>query len=263
MPILGLSILPYIRYEHQIHSRHGYFILFASACLSILDLVAPGTRLVTYFRSSDRLKFNIKHFWCTVILGREDIPTGSDAEYAGLVVDDREEVDDEELKAVNDAPKPLHIRRNQIMTPLLTQDLRRTSHYDHDQDRPYGHSATSERTLFDVFSPAKEYSDDILHETVGAKPGVPMLRRIARGAFGGVERALVFAGFGQLLTGIVVYTGGCRENFINGCMAHLISRFQSMLCWIFPLIVVFDRCRRWYFLVLWLGHLRPLSGLVL
>jgi len=230
MPIPGLSLTGrYIRYEGQIHSRNGYFILFTSACLSILDLVAPVRRLVVYFKSGDRVRFNLKHFWQTVVLGREDILVGSDAEYAGLVVEEPEESEEAELKSIDDATEPLHVRRNQNVAPL--QGLEQTTHWKNHVHH-ISHSATSERTLFDAYSPTRLYSDDTLHEMDGhheVKPKVPLLRRMAQGAFGTAERALVFAGFIQLLSGIVVYTGGCRESYINVCLAHLISRLLNYL----------------------------------
>ena len=70
-------------------------------------------------------------------------------------------------------------------------------------------SSSSERTLFN-----KPDSPD---------PDTTKIHRIGQAVFATLERALVFSGFGQLLTGVVVYTGGCRLYFINGCLAHLIS----------------------------------------
>jgi len=197
--------------------------------LSIIDIVALVGRVATYIRSGDHAKFNFRLFYRTIILGQEDIPTGSDAEYAGLVVDGPEEFEEAELKAANDATEPLHISRNP-MSSLQKQDLEQTVHWANNVHHSHRrqHSATSDRTLFGVFSPT--HSNATLDDVDGhdnAKPRLPLLRRIARGIFGTVERALVFAGFAQLLTGIVVYTGGCRENYVNGCMAHLISRFQT------------------------------------
>lgn len=253
----------HIRYEDQKHSQQGYFVLFASACLSILDLVALLGRLAAYIRSRDHAKFNFKHFYRTVILGREEIPTGSVAEYAGLAVDAPEEFDEAELKVADDATEPLHVRRHRSMSPLETEHLDRTVHWTNDVHHNHRrqHSSASERTLFSAFSPTK-YSDGALddmdtHDHV--KPRLPLLRRMARGAFGTVERALVFAGYCQLLTGIVVYTGGCRQNYINGCLAHLISR--SMIV---PRFISIDPCcRGQHFLVLWFNHIRPFSRLFL
>ncbi|KIM90974.1 hypothetical protein PILCRDRAFT_58846 [Piloderma croceum F 1598] len=218
-------------YENQKHSQHGYFVLFASACLSILDLVALLGRLTAYIRSRDHTKLN---FYRTVILGREEIPTGSDAEYAGLVVDAPEEFDEAELKVADDAIEPLHVRRQRSMSPLETVNLDRTVHWTNDVHRRQ-HSSASERTLFSAFSPTK-HSDGVLDDMDiddDVKPRLPLLRRIARGAFGTAERALVFAGYCQLLTGIVVYTGGCRQSYVNGCLAHLI---KGSIFWCYGLV---------------------------
>ncbi|KAH8924420.1 hypothetical protein BT69DRAFT_1280598 [Atractiella rhizophila] len=38
-----------------------------------------------------------------------------------------------------------------------------------------------------------------------------------------LERSLLFLGFAELCSGIVVYTGSCRQNYINGCLAHIIK----------------------------------------
>jgi len=53
------------------------------------------------------------------------------------------------------------------------------------------------------------------------KRSVP--RRVAYVTLLVLERALVFAGLVQTLLGIAIYTGGCRGNYSNGCLAHLIK----------------------------------------
>lgn len=53
-------------------------------------------------------------------------------------------------------------------------------------------------------------------------------RKLGRGSFATAERVLVFLGFMQVLTGIVDYTGGCRQHWLNGCLAHLISEWISI-----------------------------------
>ena len=57
-----------------------------------------------------------------------------------------------------------------------------------------------------------------------ALPKQPLLRRISQAAYATLERFLVFAAFGVVLSGVVIYTGGCRDSYINGCLAHLISK---------------------------------------
>lgn len=49
------------------------------------------------------------------------------------------------------------------------------------------------------------------------------LARFGHSAFIASERLLIFGAFIALQTGAVTYTGICREKYINGCLAHLIS----------------------------------------
>lgn len=222
----------YFRYKSQKHSQHGYFILFVAVFLSLLDIVPLIRRFVTFLTSSDRKNVISKHFWRTVILGHEEALTGSSAEYAGLVSDEPEEFEDPEWKS---GTEPLHMRRNQAVAPLqtLTESLPshdRTVHWTNNVNGHHYHqhsqSASSDRTLFGFLSPTKLFPHDTLEDPEGQDhphPKQPLAYQIARIAFSVMERGLVFAGFCQLLTGIVIYTGGCRENYINGCLAHLIS----------------------------------------
>jgi hypothetical protein len=41
--------------------------------------------------------------------------------------------------------------------------------------------------------------------------------------FGILQQFLVVAGFAQVMHGIIIYTGGCRGDYLNGCLAHVIS----------------------------------------
>ncbi|KAG1753893.1 uncharacterized protein EDB91DRAFT_1100481 [Suillus paluster] len=136
--------------------------------------------------------------------------------------------------------EPLHGRRNQLIVPIQTQDLNDATD---DETAPwvndprisqgahrYTQSISSERTVFGIDSPQVSRSDDTLHDFKFPgliEPQAPLIRRISQGAFATLERALVFAAFGMTLSGIVVYTGGCRESYINGCLAHLISMQAS------------------------------------
>lgn len=277
MPIPGhdadreITFLPPLsnfRYEGQKHSFHGYLILLAAATLSIMDIISIVGRIAAFVRDGGRKDIISKRFWRTAILGREDVPNDFITEYTGLIVEEPEEFEEAELKAVNDeGPKPLHIRRNQDIVPLQTQGLEEhTVHWANDvhdhRHHHRGQSATSERTLLGMPSPTKQYSDDTLHEMDGnmsMSPKAPLLHRIARSAFSTLERSLIFAGFFQLLTGIVVYTGGCRENYINGCLAHLISKYNFRSNCNVVALTNHHNCRGWYFLVLRFGDFRPIS----
>jgi len=140
------------------------------------------------------------------ILGREDNRFGAGPEYIGLVGGDLE---DDDPKAA-----ALHMDDNQSPTEEWANHVRRHHRYE------------SDGTM--VGTPRSVHSDDTLQEAqfnssraLAAKSHY--LHRVGVAVFATLERALVFAGFGMLLTGIVIYTGGCRENYINGCLAHLIK----------------------------------------
>jgi hypothetical protein len=73
------------------------------------------------------------------------------------------------------------------------------------------------------FSRDSQHSDDTLQDQDHVVKDIPLSRRVGQVAFGTLQRFLVFAGFAQLMHGIVIYTGGCREKYLNGCLAHIIS----------------------------------------
>ncbi|KAI0347345.1 hypothetical protein BDW22DRAFT_1321572 [Trametopsis cervina] len=241
-------------YEGQVHSAQGYFILFIAVVLSAFDVIALVGRLVAYVRAvrAGHDQFSLVRGWRNVVLDRaEDRPAGSAAEYTGLVSEDTEEMemDAAELKArkieggdedEDDLTHvPLQERRARPVAPISTDYSPRISHEHEDDDqwandhrRPhhsrYPQSAGSERTMFEDSPRGSIHSDDMLHESVlksswsGLGKGA-LVRKVGRAIFATAERVLVFAGLFQVTTGIVIYTGGCRENYINGCLAHLIK----------------------------------------
>ncbi|GJE84477.1 hypothetical protein PsYK624_005530 [Phanerochaete sordida] len=230
-------------YEGQKHGSQGYFFLFVAAAISALDLIALGGRLVSYVKSirNGEERFALKACWNTVVLDREAAVRAEAAEYTGLVSEEPGEFEAAELKAReledDDAAEaePIHVRRAQFMAPIDTALSPRSSTEDHAQwvnNAPpravYPQSANSERTVFDhSHSPrGSVHSDETLHENVYASlksSRYAIFKKIGRGVFATVERTLVFAGYMQVITGTVIYTGGCRENYINGCLAHLIK----------------------------------------
>ncbi|PCH41301.1 hypothetical protein WOLCODRAFT_137309 [Wolfiporia cocos MD-104 SS10] len=229
-------------YEGARHGSQGYGWLAFAFALSTLDVLAMGIRLVQYakalYRGEER--FGFKAAWKIVVLGREGVHLGEEAEYTGLVSEDAYELSEAELK-VKDADsddtevEPLHERRNVAMQPIRTVfdadeheeagEWANDARPSHQRQNSYPQSAASERTLFNQHSP--RHSDDTLHEYSASwfskVNKQSLLRKIGRAAFATSERVLVFAGFMQVLTGIVTYTGGCRQNYINGCLAHLIK----------------------------------------
>ena len=229
------------RYEGQKHSSQGYLFLFVAATLSTLDLIALGRRLYNYVKAvrAGEEKLALKSCWNTVVLAREDDVRGVGAEYAGLVSDESEEDDATELKIreIDDdvVSEPIHVRRAQFVAPIDVVASPRSSTDGHWANEgaaraPYPQSAVSERTVFDHSPRGSIHSDETLHENVylglhlKGHSKYAILKKTGNALFATAERCLVFAGYMQTITGIVIYTGGCRENYINACLAHLISK---------------------------------------
>ncbi|KAI0722254.1 hypothetical protein C8T65DRAFT_628753 [Cerioporus squamosus] len=231
--VLGLSTSALYRkltpnmYEGSKHGSQGYLFLAFAVALSAVDVLSIVWRLVSYT------------LWNYVVLDRDDHVSGVSAEYTNLV-EDSEQFEEAVLKAQDleeEEPEsePLHVRRARVVEPIQT-DLGMDAHSDtvhwahsvgrHARRPSYPQSAGSERTLFGPHSPRR--SDDSLHESGHVYPWQgkdkrAVLRFVGRAAFATAERFLVFAGLMQVVTGVVVYTGGCRGNYINGCLAHLIK----------------------------------------
>jgi hypothetical protein len=119
------------------------------------------------------------------------------------------------------------------------------------------------------FSRDSEHSDDTLQDQDCVVKVIPLSRRVGSLAFGTLERFLVFAGFAQVMHGVVIYTGGCREYYVNGCLAHIISEFNILISNAFafltdPLLIVqrvaFSGATVLSLFLVSLGHSRNLVG---
>lgn len=159
-----------------------------------MDILAFFSRLYAFCTAPSKL--DLRQFWRSVVLGHQDAhPSPSDY---GPVPEVPEEYDD--------------------MKPMSSYGRR---------------PSMSDPVIFDADSPrSSRHSDDTLREAIDNPIPVPkhplLLRRISQAAYATLERFLVFAAFGMVLSGVVVYTGGCRDSYINGCLAHLISKNKEV-----------------------------------
>ena len=230
------------RYEGSKHGSQGYFFLACAVAISALDVFSLVARLVHYVQSvrAGEERFAVKTLWSYVVLDRDEHLPAESSEYTNLV-QDPDDMDEAELKAVKDVDEeavPIHVRRARVVEPIRTDVDMDGEHHEtanwaqnvhrHSRQHSYPHSAASERTLFGgPHSP--RHSDEALHETGyiypwQGKKGRELLKVIGRAVFATAERSLVFAGLMQVVTGVIIYTGGCRGNYLNGCLAHLISK---------------------------------------
>ncbi|KAH9951852.1 hypothetical protein B0H21DRAFT_194621 [Amylocystis lapponica] len=235
-------------YQGSQHGTQGWFFLLLAVAITALDTFSLVVRFFSYLQSvrSGEKKVSIRSVWSTVVLGREDRFAGLGAEYTNLVADEAEEFEEAQLnvkdieKDIDEAEAPnLKVRHARIMEPIRTTfDGAEHPHDEtaqwandvrvHRRQDSYPQSAASERTLFNG-PQSPRHSDDTLPEFPGhafpisVKGKASLLKKIGRGIFATTERILVFAGFMQIVSGIIVYTGGCRGSFINICLAHLIK----------------------------------------
>ena len=230
-PYCPLPSRPRNRYEGNVHGTHGYIILLLAATLSALDVISLGSRLIGYIRSikSGDQQFTFSSFWNTAILGKGTPLLGSSPEYTTLVVDvDDEEYEEAELKGIITDSDQLGSSRQPrgSRSPPKAVSFEDEA-YNAQTIEWFPQTPTSDRTAVSGRFHTRNHSihsDDTLHDIVSqVNERKPWYKKVGSAVFATLERVLVFAGFMQLLTGVVVYTGGCRESHVNICLAHLIK----------------------------------------
>ncbi|KAF7301386.1 hypothetical protein MIND_00703800 [Mycena indigotica] len=212
-------------YPGQSHSRHGYYLLFASLLLTTIDLLGTLRRLVDFLWTAKQCSIG---GLVNAVLDRAPVDSENNVEYIGLMPEPSKDDNFEEVSFEHGDTEHWanHVRR---------------------------HSTMSEGTLFGPHSPR---SDKTPHDWHLAAPQISTITRIGRAIFSTAERTLVIAAFGLTLTGIVVYTGGCRQNYINGCLAHLI---KGGIFYVYGL-VTFARFLGWCSHLGWSWNRAPTSG---
>jgi hypothetical protein len=182
LPPINLCISANARLTDAIHRSQSYFVVLIAILLSILDILSAIRRFITFLRSSGE---SFEKFWKIVIKNEEERLVFA-SEYIGLV----EEAED------SDPSKPSY--------DSVELHLSDENHWPKHQRR---HS--SEQIVFGTGSPNGHF-DDTLHDSKGHQSSFErcgILGRIGQAAIAITERALVVGGFGQLLIGIVTYTG--------------------------------------------------------
>ncbi|KDR83576.1 hypothetical protein GALMADRAFT_205521 [Galerina marginata CBS 339.88] len=201
-------------YEGAAHRSQGYVILLVAISLSALDIIDAVRRSIKFMRSSDK---SFKNFWRTVVK-KEEVHLEAGSEYSGITTDEPE--DFETAKMIRHSIDLQDVQPNDG-----TMDHSQTGQWANAVHQHRRHfSLVSEGTVFGSQSP--DHSQDNFHVAKLRQASLTRsgrLYQICKGIFAVVERSLVIAGFAQLLMGIVTYTGGCRGNYVNGCLAHLIK----------------------------------------
>lgn len=175
-------------------------VLLLAISLTTIDALSVFRRIFAFVRSGE--SFAIKTFWRSTLLGRPLDRQDLGPEYTELVVGESEEFED---AAVNLSP----IRGSTDIEPMQQDfehgDTAQWANNVHRHEHRRQQSMVSERT---VFGTPSVRSVDKIQEVKGVlSPKVGLFTRMGDAAFATAERALVFGGLSQLLTGIVVYTG--------------------------------------------------------
>jgi len=216
------------RYEGNVHGTQGYLVLLIAATLSALDVIALGSRLIAFLRSikSGDQRFSFSSLWNTAILGKGTSLLGSRVEYTTLVAQPGDgEYEEDELKgAMTDS--------GSSRQPQSKRSSPRADSFDDEEHNAqtiewFPQTRTSGRTAVSSRHHARHrsiHSDETLHDAVPQiNEQKPLYKKVGSAVFATFERILVFAGFMQLQTGVVVYTGGCRGDDVYPCLAHLIK----------------------------------------
>jgi len=186
--------------------------------------------LITFSRAikAGNQKLTFSSLWNTAILGKGPSPLGSNPEYTTLVADvDEDEYEEAELKGVITDSAQLGSSRR----PRGSHSSPKTVSFDEEYNAQAiewsPQTPTSDRTTISGRYHTRNnsvHSDDTLHDVDSPMDEQkPWYKKAGSVVFATLERVLVFAGLVQLLTGVVVYTGGCRGDHINICLAHLIK----------------------------------------
>lgn len=202
----------------------GYFALIFASALAAVDALAFIHRVVAFFKGLHPRTFG--EFWSSVILNK--LRT-SEPEYATLVHE--EPVEFYELDHERMASFPDH--RQDSPSETLTNEPRQWHHSNASQGTFVNATPTTpvHRHTRNI-STISALSDDTLHNPVQRSrtnshefegSSLPLKYRIGKILLATAERVLVILGFVQLVSGITVYSGICRGNYLNGCLAHLIS----------------------------------------
>ncbi|KAJ7276261.1 hypothetical protein B0H12DRAFT_11121 [Mycena haematopus] len=227
-------------YPGSTHAGHGYRILVVALALTFIDTLGALRRVASFILSAKH--FTVKGF-VRALLGREDFDKASGPEYIGLMVEEPDSVQDESGK----------VDRHSYDLP----DSHRPKDFDHGNTEQWANHVRTHSTMSDgtLFGPSSPHSEETLHD-MHFPPQISLFRRIGRAAFSATEQAIVVAGFGLVLSGIVIYTGGCRQNYLNGCLAHLI---KGGIFWCYGLIS-FARFLGWCSELGWSWNRAPSSS---
>ncbi|QRW05336.1 membrane protein [Ceratobasidium sp. AG-Ba] len=229
-------------YEGSAHGAVGNVLLLLVNVIGVIDALPLIRRFYDFVRAgpAEWTPSRLYHF---VLRGQEEEPR--------RWIDDNEEevkltADPEELRhsplGESDSEHAQQVRNGLSMLRFNTTSAwvnqgesststppRHSREFSQQHDSPLSrHSIGSEATLHDLGSPSRSWP-------VFSSPKLSMYEArnkqgwraradwAADWAFNLAERVMIPFAWGVALTGGAVYTGICRGNYLNGCLAHFIK----------------------------------------
>lgn len=237
------------------------------ATLTFADTFAVARRAYTWFQSHDQ---SFKSFYDIVFLAKESELRAEDFEYTGLVNGQEHEEPTEyetETKpsqsyfsspsgrhahfaeAGSTTDVPLHADGNDSddwsNEGAHTPEAKSYERSPYQRHTARQHSVISDRSDITLRDPSSPISPTPERSPSPAPESrKPTLRRIASAAVTLSERLLVFLAWVMMLSGISVYTGICRQNYLNGCLAHLISQCLTLASFYFLITLTLWQSQR-------------------
>ncbi|KPV74635.1 uncharacterized protein RHOBADRAFT_27024 [Rhodotorula graminis WP1] len=191
-------------YEHSSHSSIGWSVMVLVLALNVVEV---GRFVLRSTRLSAKL-----HGYSSSSGGNEDV------EPIYQLGDDDDD-GDESTRLVH-SPASIsfeHERDDVARWTSPGREPRRSS--------SRGQSFSDEETVIDVVDP-----NSLALEDGGARSDpVKRWRKFGALALDFAQRMLVLLGYVEVCSGVAVWTGTCRERYLNGCLAHVVK--GSIFVW--------------------------------
>ncbi|KAG8699325.1 hypothetical protein FRC08_005371 [Ceratobasidium sp. 394] len=229
-------------YEGSVHGAVGNVLLLLVNIIGVIDALPLIRRFYDFVRAgpTEWTPSRLYHF---VLCGREEEPRRwiDDNEEEVKLTADPEEIQDSPVEASN----PEHAQRVRNGLTMLrfnttsawvnqgeastSTSSRHSREFNQQHDSPLSrNSIGSEATLHDLGSPTRAWplfsSPKLsMYEVRGKQGWRARINLAADWTFNVAERIMVPFAWGVALVGGAVYTGICRGNYLNGCLAHFIK----------------------------------------
>ncbi|KZW04447.1 hypothetical protein EXIGLDRAFT_599150 [Exidia glandulosa HHB12029] len=217
-------------YEGSTHGRMGYAVVAVVVGLCIAEFLGLVRRLVSFFVSSPPSQWSLGGFKRALFDTESDDLHALPTEYVGLVQAD-DDVHEETLEAHPGADIALtQVRPHVAISHSRSHSLTSTEDLEHAPTARWVRGQTLPYNL------AVNHSDLTLHDSAATPtfkkhfmlPQAKVSFRARLHTTGNVifhvlEHALVPFAFAEAVSGITIYTGTCRGNYFNGCLAHLVK----------------------------------------